>query len=94
MKPRREDVPRNESLKVCNYRSLRELELRNLRPPTVFVGPNGNGKSTLFDVFAFLSECCSTGLRKAWDRRGRLKELLNLVTGIAAFTLEPPQTAL
>lgn len=42
---------------------------------TVFLGPNGSGKSTIFDVFAFLSECFTAGLRKAWDRRGRFKEL-------------------
>jgi predicted ATPase len=29
----------------------------------------------VFDVFAFLSECFSVGLRKAWDKRGRFKEL-------------------
>jgi predicted ATPase len=29
----------------------------------------------VFDVFAFLSECFAIGLRKAWDRRGRFKEL-------------------
>ncbi|MBU6399482.1 MAG: AAA family ATPase [Verrucomicrobia bacterium] len=75
MRARRQDVPRIEYVKVCNYRSLRELELKNLRPLTVFVGPNGSGKSTVFDVFAFLSECFSSGLRKAWDRRGRFKEL-------------------
>ena len=39
------------------------------------MGPNGSGKSTVFDVFAFLSECFELGLRRAWDRRGRAKEL-------------------
>lgn len=68
-------IPRIENLKITNYRSLRELELKNLRPLIVLLGPNGSGKSTLFDVFAFLSECFATGLRKAWDRRGRFKEL-------------------
>ncbi len=67
--------PRIEYLKVQNYRALRDLELRNITPLTVFVGPNGSGKSTIFDVFAFLSECFSVGLRKAWDKRGRFKEL-------------------
>jgi predicted ATPase len=71
----RVDVPRIEYLKVCNYRALREIELRNLTPLTVLLGPNGSGKSTVFDAFAFLSECFSTGLRKAWDKRGRFKEL-------------------
>ena len=42
---------------------------------TVLLGPNGSGKSTVFDVFNFLSECFQFGLRHAWDRRGRGKEL-------------------
>jgi predicted ATPase len=67
--------PRIEYLRVRNYRALRDLELKNITPLTAFLGPNGSGKSTIFDVFAFLSECFSVGLRKAWDRRGRFKEL-------------------
>ncbi|MBD0311433.1 MAG: AAA family ATPase [Microcoleus sp. T3-bin5] len=69
------NIPRIESLKVQNYRALHNLELKNLTPLTVFLGPNGSGKSTIFDVFAFLSECFTESLRKAWDRRGRLREL-------------------
>lgn len=68
-------VPRLESLRVENYRALRKLEIKPVTPLTVFLGPNGSGKSTLFDVFAFLSDCFSIGLRKAWDKRGRFKEL-------------------
>ena len=68
-------VPRIENLKVQNYRALQNLELKNITPLTVFLGPNGSGKSTIFDVFAFLSECFTEGLRKAWDRRGRFREL-------------------
>lgn len=70
-----QSVPRIEYLRVKNYRALHDLELRNIKPLTVFLGPNGSGKSTIFDVFAFLSECFTVGLRKAWDRRGRFKEL-------------------
>ena len=68
-------VPRIEYLRIKNYRAIRDLELKNTSPLTVFLGPNGSGKSTIFDVFAFLSECFSVGLRKAWDKRGRFKEL-------------------
>jgi len=68
-------IPRIESLKVENYRALRKVELDNLTPMTVLLGPNGSGKSTFFDVFNFLSECFQYGLRHAWDRRGRGKEL-------------------
>ena len=68
-------IPRIEYFKVQNYRALHNLELKNLTPLTVFLGPNGSGKSTIFDVFAFLSECFTESLRKAWDRRGRFREL-------------------
>lgn len=68
-------VPRIESLKVQNFRALKQIELKSITPLSVLLGPNGSGKSTLFDVFNFLSECFQTGLRHAWDRRGRAKEL-------------------
>jgi predicted ATPase len=68
-------VSQIEFLHVKNYRALHDLELKGITPFTVFLGPNGSGKSTIFDVFAFLSECFSVGLRKAWDKRGRFKEL-------------------
>lgn len=67
--------PRIERLHVRNYRALKEITLEKLTPLTVLLGPNGSGKSTVFDVFAFLSECFSDGLRKAWERRGRFREL-------------------
>lgn len=88
--------PRIEYLRVQNYRALRDLELKGITPLTVFVGPNGSGKSTIFDVFAFLSECFLVGLRKAWDRRGRFKELRSRGSnGAISFELkyrERPQT--
>ena len=58
-----------------NYRALRDVELKQLKPLSVFLGANSSGKSTLFDVFAFLAECFTDGLRRAWDKRGRFKEL-------------------
>ncbi|MCS6871047.1 MAG: AAA family ATPase [Anaerolineae bacterium] len=67
--------PRIEALTVKNYRALRNVKLDNLQPLTVLLGANGSGKSTLFDVFAFLAECFQVGLRKAWDKRGRFREL-------------------
>lgn len=75
MTSRQVDRPRIEFLSVSNYRALRQIELKNLTPLTVFLGPNGSGKSTIFDVFAFLAESFGLGLRKAWDKRGRFKEL-------------------
>ena len=66
---------RIERLRVENYRALKSIDIRGLTPLTILLGPNGSGKSTLFDVFNFLSECFQHGLRHAWDRRGRAKEI-------------------
>ena len=89
-------IPRIESLRVENYRALRKVELVKLTPMTVLLGPNGSGKSTVFDVFNFLSECFQFGLRHAWDRRGRGKELKTRgTTGPIVFELkyrEQPET--
>jgi len=89
-------IPRIESLRVENYRALRNVELDKLTPMTVLLGPNGSGKSTVFDVFNFLSECFQYGLRHAWDRRGRGKELKTRGTdGPVVFDLkyrEHPKT--
>jgi len=89
-------IPRIESLRVENYRALRAVELDKLTPMTVLLGPNGSGKSTVFDVFNFLSECFQFGLRHAWDRRGRGKELKSRgTTGPIVFELkyrEQPKT--
>lgn len=67
--------PRIKYLKVKNFRTLHDVEFNDLGSLTVLLGPNGSGKSTIFDVFAFLSECFELGLRRAWDKRGRAKEL-------------------
>jgi len=69
------ETARIEQLHVENYRALRAIDVREITPLTVLLGPNGSGKSTFFDVFNFLSECFQYGLRHAWDRRGRAKEL-------------------
>src|SRR5258706_5310405 len=69
-------LARIEYLKVQNFRALREVEFKDLTPLTVLLGPNGSGKSTVFDVFAFLAECFELGLRRAWEKRQRGKELM------------------
>ena len=95
---RNSGVPRIESLKIKNYRALKQVTLDQLTPMTVLLGPNGSGKSTFFDVFNFLSECFQYGLRHAWDRRGRGRELKSRgAEGPIVFELkyrEQPRTPL
>lgn len=74
-KSKRPAPARIEYLGVKNYRALRSVEFKNITPLMVLIGPNGSGKSTVFDVFNFLSECFEYGLRHAWDRRGRSREI-------------------
>lgn len=92
------EVPRIEQLHVRNYRALRDVRLHDLTPLTVLLGPNGSGKSTLFDVFGFLAEALQVGLRPAWDKRGRLRELRSRESeGPISFELryrEKPKTPL
>ena len=86
---KKQGISRIESLRVENYRALRKVELNNLTPMTVLLGPNCSGKSTVFDVFNFLSECFQFGLRHAWDRRGRGRELKTRgATGPIVFELK------
>lgn len=72
---------RIEQIKIGNFRSLQQVEFRSLTPLTALIGANGSGKSTFFDVFAFLSDCFSEGLRRAVDRRGKLSDLRSRGSG-------------
>jgi predicted ATPase len=64
------DPPRILSLRIRNFRALRDFELSDLTPLTVLVGPNGSGKSTVFDALEFLSDCFRKDLPVAWKEKG------------------------
>lgn len=66
---------RIEQVTIGNFRSLQQVEFKAITPLTVLLGANGSGKSTFFDVFAFLSDCFSEGLRRAVDKRGKFSDL-------------------
>jgi predicted ATPase len=51
-----------ERLYVDNYRCLVNFEC-HFKPKQLIVGPNGGGKTTLFDVLAMLRDFCGAGLQ-------------------------------
>jgi predicted ATPase len=75
-----------EQLRVKNFRLLRDVEIQ-FEPdlPTVFIGPNASGKSTILEVLDFASRCASEGLAEAVAAHGGLKSVL---TGGATKDLE------
>lgn len=66
-----------ESIRLQNFKTFRDVHLRDIPPFLVIVGANGTGKSTLFDVFGFLHDCLKSNVRQALDKRGRFKEVMS-----------------
>lgn len=66
-----------ESIRLRNFKTLRDVHLKDIPSFLVVVGANGTGKTTLFDVFGFLHDCLKGNVRQALDRRGRFREVLS-----------------
>ena len=69
-----------ETIRIKNFKALRDVEITNIPAYCVFVGRNGTGKSTLFRVFAFLKNCLDKNVRMALNMEGGrngLKEVLS-----------------
>jgi len=66
-----------ESIKIKNYKVLRDVEIKNIPNMAVFLGVNGSGKSTLFDVFGFLNDALMTNIKAALARRGGFNEVIS-----------------
>ena len=64
-------------LSISNYRVFREVEFDPLPPLAVVIGANGTGKSTLFDVFAFLKDALAGDVHSATAKRGGFRELVS-----------------
>ena len=66
-----------EAIEIRNYRLFRAAEVKNLSRLTVFVGANGSGKSTFFDVLSFLKDALTLNVAQAVGRRGGFRELVS-----------------
>lgn len=68
---------RIETIRVKNYKVFKNVELKNLPSLAIFVGANGVGKSTLFDVFGFLRDALRNNIKQALAVRGGFKEVIS-----------------
>ncbi|MDJ0598240.1 MAG: AAA family ATPase [Crocosphaera sp.] len=64
------------SLTIKNYKAFQDVTINNLPKFCVFVGANGTGKSTLFDIFGFLRDSLKNNIRQSLQRRGGFKEVI------------------
>lgn len=64
------------SLTIKNYRLFQNITINEIPGFCVFVGANGTGKSTLFDVFGFLRDSLKNNVRQALQLRGGFKEVI------------------
>lgn len=69
-----------EGIFIQNYGSLRDITLGRTythqeQPPlknmTTIIGPSGNGKSTIADVFGFIADCLDSDVEAACDAGNR-----------------------
>ncbi len=65
-----------EALRIKNFKTLKDIKLTNLPALSVFIGANGTGKTTLFDVFGFLRDSLQDNVKIALQRRGGYKEVV------------------
>ena len=77
-----------ESIRLRNYKTFRDVHLKDIPPFLVVVGANGTGKTTLFDVFGFLHDCLKGNVRQALDKRGRFREVLSRDCGEESIVIE------
>lgn len=77
-----------ESIRLKNFKTFRDVHLKDIPPFLVVVGANGTGKTTLFDVFGFLHDCLKGNVRQALDSRGRFKEVVSKDTRAESILIE------
>lgn len=66
-----------ESIHVKNYKVFQDVTVKNIPNMAVFLGMNGSGKTTFFDVFGFLNDALQSNVRAAFAKRGGFKEVIS-----------------
>ncbi|MCP1382421.1 AAA family ATPase [Runella salmonicolor] len=67
---------RIEQIKIENFKVFKNTIIKDIPKMAVFVGANGSGKSTFFDVFGFLSDALQNNVTIALNKRGGFQEVI------------------
>jgi len=68
---------RVHSIRVKNFKSLRDVSMKNIPGFAVLVGANGTGKSTFIGIFDFLKDCLKNDVRAALQKRGGFSQVVS-----------------
>ena len=68
---------RVQTIKIKNFKVFKDVEITDIPNMAVFLGMNGAGKSTFFDVFGFLNDCLSKNVKAALAARGGFSEVIS-----------------
>ncbi len=66
-----------ERIQIKNYKLFKDTQIKNLGKMNAFLGVNGSGKTTFFDVFGFLSDALHNNVTTAINRRGGFSEVIS-----------------
>ncbi|MFN6155717.1 AAA family ATPase [Anabaena sp. AL09] len=59
-----------ESIHLKNFKAFKDVEIKNIPKMCVFVGANGTGKTTIFNVFSFLKDALTDNVHVALTKLG------------------------
>ena len=62
-----------ENIRLKNFKSFKDVEIKKIPKMGVFVGANGTGKTTLFNVFSFLKDALTDNVYVALNKLGGSK---------------------
>jgi predicted ATPase len=66
-----------ETIRLKNFKTFQDAEIKDIPNFCVIVGANGVGKSSLFDAFGFLKDCLTNNVTRALQGRGGFKEVVS-----------------
>jgi len=68
---------RVQTIKIKNFKVFKDVEIAGIPNMAVFLGMNGAGKTTFFDVFGFLNDCLTKNVKAALTARGGFQEVIS-----------------